>query len=303
MNHSVQVVRDYLLTLQQQICSTLEQEEAVARFRVDEWEYGTGGGGCTRVLEGGNTLEKAGVNFSYVLGQNLPPSATHARPELIDTHFEAVGVSLVLHPQNPFVPTTHLNLRYFVATKPKQDPVWWFGGGFDLTPYYGFVDDCKHWHLTAKKVCDPFGFDVYPRLKKWCDEYFYLKHRDEPRGIGGIFFDDLNEWPWQRCFDFIKSVGNAFLEAYLPILQKRKSTSFEEHHKVFQKIRRGRYAEFNLIYDRGTLFGLQLKGRTESILMSLPPEVAWCYDYKPRPGSPEQELYEVFLRPRDWVKA
>lgn len=297
-----QAIEHYLLELQERICGTLEQEEPVARFKEAVWERQEGGGGCTRVLEGGAVLEKAGVNFSHVSGKNLPASATQNRKELAGAGFEALGVSLVLHPQNPFAPTTHLNLRYFVATKPTEEPVWWFGGGFDLTPYYGFEEDCKVWHLAAKKACDPFGPAVYPRFKAGCDRYFYLKHREEPRGIGGIFFDDLNEWPWERCFEFIKSVGEAFLEAYVPILQKRKHTRYTEQHKVFQNYRRGRYVEFNLVYDRGTLFGLQSGGRTESILMSLPPQVIWRYDWKPAPGSAEQTLYDIFLRPRDWVE-
>lgn len=293
------IIHDYLQTLQSKICSILEQEEPAARFQKNTWTRPLGGGGQMALLEGGAVFEKAGVNVSHVFGDSLPSSATEARPHVSGASFEATGLSLVLHPQNPFVPTTHLNLRYFTAIQKGQDPIWWFGGGFDLTPYYGFIEDCKHWHLTAKKACDPFGPEVYARFKAWCDRYFYLKHRQEPRGIGGIFFDDLNHWPWEQCFDFIKRVGEAFLEAYLPILKKRKNLPYTEHHKAFQHYRRGRYVEFNLVYDRGTLFGLQSGGHTEAILMSLPPKASW--HLHPKWRQDEEVLCRVFLKSQDWV--
>jgi coproporphyrinogen III oxidase len=248
-------------------------------------------------------FEQAGVNFSHVLGDNLPPSATAQRPELAGRRFEALGVSLVVHPHNPYVPTCHCNVRFFIASKAGAEPVWWFGGGFDLTPYYGFEDDAVHWHKTAKAACDPFGKDYYARFKKWCDEYFYIKHRNEPRGVGGLFFDDLNENDFHHCFGFMQSVGDHLLPAYLPIVQRRKDTPYGKRERDFQCYRRGRYVEFNLVYDRGTLFGLQSGGRTESILMSLPPQVSWRYDWQPEPGSPEAKLYEIFLKPRDWLDA
>ena len=253
------------------------------------------------MLAEGAVFEQAGVNFSHVFGTDLPASATAHRPELAGRSFQALGVSLVIHPRNPYAPTSHANVRFFMAEKPGAEPVWWFGGGFDLTPYYGFEEDCVHWHKTAKAACDPFGADYYPRFKKWCDEYFLLKHRNEPRGIGGLFFDDLNEKSFNHCFGFLKSVGDHYVPAYLPIVQKRKATPFGERERDFQLYRRGRYVEFNLVYDRGTLFGLQSGGRTESILMSLPPLVKWRYDWKPAPGTPEAKLYEIFLKPRDWV--
>ena len=253
------------------------------------------------MLAEGAVFEQAGVNFSHVFGTDLPASATAHRPELAGRSFQALGVSLVIHPRNPYAPTSHANVRFFMAEKPGAEPVWWFGGGFDLTPYYGFEEDCVHWHKTAKAACDPFGADYYPRFKKWCDEYFLLKHRNEPRGIGGLFFDDLNEKVFKHCFGFLKSVGDHYVPAYLPIVQKRKATPFGERERDFQLYRRGRYVEFNLVYDRGTLFGLQSGGRTESILMSLPPLVKWRYDWKPAPGTPEAKLYEIFLKPRDWV--
>jgi coproporphyrinogen III oxidase len=294
-------VEAYLLELQDRLCKALEQEDGGGTFREDHWTRPEGGGGRTRVLVEGAVFEQAGVNFSHVAGTSLPPAATARRPELAGRAFQALGVSLVIHPRNPYVPTTHMNVRFFIAEKPGSAPVWWFGGGFDLTPYYGFEEDCRHWHRTAQAACRPFGADYYPRFKKWCDEYFFLKHRNEPRGIGGLFFDDLDEHGFAHCFGFMKSVGDHFLPAYLPIVQKRKATPYGERERAFQLYRRGRYVEFNLVYDRGTLFGLQTGGRTESILMSLPPLVAWRYNWQPEPGTPEARLYEVFLKPRDWL--
>ena len=297
----VSAVKNYLLGLQQRICNELEQEDGVGRFAVDEWERAEGGGGRTRVMSDGAVFEQAGVGFSHVHGSNLPASATAHRPELAGRRFEAMGVSLVIHPHNPYVPTSHANVRFFIAEKPGTEPIWWFGGGFDLTPYYGFEEDAVHWHRTAKQACDSFGADMYPRLKKWCDEYFFLKHRNEPRGIGGLFFDDMNDGGFNRCFAFLRSVGDHYLSAYRPLVTKRKPTPFGERERDFQLYRRGRYVEFNLVYDRGTLFGLQTGGRTESILMSLPPLVKWRYNWRPEAGSPEAKLYEYFLRPRDWL--
>jgi coproporphyrinogen III oxidase len=293
---NVYLIKSYFLILQNTICTAIENEDN-KKFIVDNWEYPQGGGGITKVLEDGDVIEKVGVNFSQVLGNNLPASATAQRPELINKSFQALGISLVIHPRNPYAPTTHMNLRFFCA----ENSIWWFGGGFDLTPYYGFVEDCVHWHQIAKNACDPFGVELYPKYKKWCDDYFYLKHRYEARGIGGIFFDDVNHWEFTKCFEFIKSVGDNFLTAYLPILQKRKNTTYGEREREFQLYRRGRYVEFNLIHDRGTLFGLQSGGRTESILMSLPPKVAWRYNWQPEVGTPEAELYEKFLKPRQWA--
>jgi coproporphyrinogen III oxidase len=297
----IRAVKDYLLDLQDGICRALEQEDGSARFREDAWERPSGGGGRSRVLQQGAVFEQAGINFSHVHGENLPPSATADRPELAGRGFEAMGVSLVIHPHNPYVPTSHANVRLFAAEKQGTEPAWWFGGGFDLTPYYGFEEDARHWHRVAREACAPFGPDVYPRYKAWCDRYFFLRHRNEPRGIGGLFFDDLNEWGFTRCFAFMRSVGDHYLPAYLPIVKRRKDLAYGERERSFQKYRRGRYVEFNLVYDRGTLFGLQSGGRTESILMSLPPEVSWRYGWRPEPGSPESELYELFLKPRDWA--
>ncbi len=294
-------VKNYLMGLQDSICSGLESVEPTARFFEDNWQREEGGGGRTRVLSGGHVFEQGGVNFSHVAGHNLPASATAARPELANREFQATGVSLVIHPNNPYVPTSHANVRLFVAEKPGEAPIWWFGGGFDLTPFYPFEEDVIFWHETAKKACDPFGVDVYPRFKKWCDEYFYLKHRDETRGVGGLFFDDLNEWDFETSFAFLQSVGNAYIEAYLPIVKKRMNTPFSEQQRAFQLYRRGRYVEFNLVFDRGTLFGLQTGGRTESILMSLPPVVNWKYNWQPEPGSAEAKLYERYLKPQDWL--
>ncbi len=297
----LEAVKAYLLDLQDSICNGLALEDDSAEFREDAWDRAEGGGGRSRVLEGGEVFEKAGINFSHVHGDGLPPSATAQRPELAGRSFEAMGVSLVIHPRNPYVPTSHANVRFFLAEKPGAEPVWWFGGGFDLTPYYGFEEDVRHWHQNAKQACEPFGEDVYPRFKKWCDEYFYLKHRQEPRGVGGLFFDDLNEWGFERSFAFMRSVGDAYLPAYAPIVRKRKQTPYGERETEFQHYRRGRYVEFNLVFDRGTLFGLQSGGRTESILMSLPPQVSWRYDWQPEAGTPEAQLYDVFLKPRDWL--
>jgi coproporphyrinogen III oxidase len=297
----VSAVRAYLLDLQERICAELAAEDGGMGFREDGWERPEGGGGRTRVMEDGAVFEKAGVNFSEVSGTKLPPSATAQRPELAGRSFQALGVSLVIHPRNPYVPTSHANVRFFVAERAGHQPVWWFGGGFDLTPYYGFHEDAVHWHRTARDACAPFGSEVYPRFKRWCDEYFYLKHHGEPRGIGGLFFDDLNEWGFDDCFAFVRSVGDHYADAYLPIVRRRRDTSYGEREIAFQHYRRGRYVEFNLVYDRGTLFGLQSGGRTESILMSLPPQVSWRYDWHPEPGTPEAELYETFLKPREWL--
>ncbi len=294
-------VRNYLIKLQNNICSEIERCDGQQKFLVDDWDRESGGGGRTRVLTDGVVFEQAGVNFSEVYGDNLPGSATAHRPELAGRNFRAMGVSLVIHPHNPFVPTSHANVRFFIAEKEGSDPVWWFGGGFDLTPYYGNKEDCKHWHQTAKLACDPFGSDTYEKYKNWCDEYFFLKHRNEPRGIGGLFFDDLNSPDFDTAFAFMQSVGNHFLPSYIPIVNKRKDTEFGEHERNFQLYRRGRYVEFNLVYDRGTLFGLQSGGRTESILMSLPPVVNWKYNYHPEPGSDEAELYDTYLKPKDWI--
>lgn len=294
-------VKNYLLGLQAQIVDVLTGLDPAVHVRRDEWQRPEGGGGLSQVLADGAIFEKAGVNFSHVTGERLPASATAARPELAERQFEAMGVSLVLHPHNPYVPTTHMNVRFFVASHAELPPVWWFGGGFDLTPYYGFVEDARHWHKTAYAACKAFGDDVYPQYKKWCDDYFYLKHRQEPRGIGGLFFDDLNEWGFERCFAFMQSVGDHFLPAYVPIVEQRRELAYGERERNFQLYRRGRYVEFNLVYDRGTLFGLQSGGRTESILMSLPPLVRWDYDWRPQPGTAEAELYEIYLQPRDWL--
>lgn len=297
---NIQAVKDYLLNLQDRICAALVDVDG-SEFFEDTWEREGGGGGRTRVLENGNIIEKGGVNFSHVYGDRLPPSATAARPELAGRSFEAMGVSLVIHPRNPYAPTSHANVRLFVAQKEGAEPVWWFGGGYDLTPYYGFEEDVTHWHQTAKQACAPFGKDIYPRFKKWCDEYFYLKHRDEARGVGGLFFDDFHEGGFDHAFGLMRAVGDSYLDAYLPILKRRKDADYGERERDFQLYRRGRYVEFNLVFDRGTLFGLQSGGRTESILMSLPPEVRWRYDWHPEPGSAEAKLYTDFLPHRDWV--
>ncbi len=315
---SLPAVRAYLLSLQDAICAALEAEDGgAARFRTDEWTRPEGGGGRTRILADGQVFEKAGVGFSHVRGTKLPPSATAHRPELAGQAWEALGVSLVLHPRNPYAPTAHMNVRFFCAGHgtasddsaianrpsaiPSAQPTWWFGGGFDLTPYYGFEDDAQHWHRTARDAVAPFGTALHARFKKWCDDYFFLKHRNEPRGIGGLFFDDFSELGFEKSFALLRAVGDAFLPAYRPIVARRKATPHTERERQFQLYRRGRYVEFNLVWDRGTHFGLQSGGRTESILMSLPPLVRWDYDWKPEPGSPEAKLYDVFLKPRDWT--
>jgi len=297
----VDFVRNYLMGLQDTICNAFENLDGGDSFREDSWTRDEGGGGRSRVMEGGKVFEKAGINFSHVHGAELPASATATRPELAGRSFQAMGVSLVIHPHNPYVPTSHANVRFFIAEKAGADPVWWFGGGFDLTPYYGFREDAVHWHRLAREACTPFGEEVYPRYKQWCDEYFFLRHRNEPRGVGGLFFDDLNEGGFERCAALMISIGNHYLPAYLPIVERRKDLSYAEREKDFQRYRRGRYVEFNLVYDRGTLFGLQSGGRTEAILMSLPPEVTWRYDWHPEPGSAEAKLYDVFLKPTDWL--
>jgi coproporphyrinogen III oxidase len=298
---SLGAVKTYLLALQDRLSSSIAAEDGAERFREETWERPEGGGGRSRVLSEGAVFEQAGVGFSHVHGLGLPPSATAQRPELAGRSFEALGVSVVFHPRNPYVPTTHMNVRFFLAEKPGHEPVWWFGGGFDLTPYYGFEEDAVHWHTVAREACEPFGAEVYPRLKRGCDEYFFLRHRNEPRGIGGLFFDDWNEWGFERCFELLQGVGDHFLPAYLPILRRRRDTPYGERERDFQLYRRGRYVEFNLVWDRGTLFGLQSGGRTESILMSLPPLVRWRYNWKPEPGTPEARLHDEFLKPRDWL--
>lgn len=295
------VVKAFLLDLQHRICAGLEQLDGQASFAADSWTRAEGGGGTSRVLTQGDVFEQAGVNFSHVTGAAMPASATAHRPELAGRSFEAMGVSLVIHPKNPYIPTTHANVRFFIAHKDGADPVWWFGGGFDLTPYYPFEEDVREWHQSAKNLCQPFGDDVYPKYKKWCDEYFFLPHRNETRGVGGLFFDDLNQAGFDKSFDFMQAVGNGFLTAYAPIVERRKDTDYGEREREFQLYRRGRYVEFNLVYDRGTLFGLQTGGRTESILMSMPPLVRWQYAYTPAAGSPEADLYDNYLKPRDWV--
>lgn len=298
---AIEQIKNYLIELQNTLCSHLEKIDGNTVFLQDAWARPAGGGGITRALTKGRVFEKAAVNFSHVYGEKLPPTASAHRPQLAGRNFNALGLSLVLHPDNPYVPTTHANIRFFIAEKAHTEPVWWFGGGIDLTPYYGFIEDCQHWHKTAQKACLPFGSDIYPRFKQWCDEYFYIKHRKEARGIGGLFFDDFNEVSFDHSFSFMQSIGDHFLEAYCPIVQRRMLTPFNEREKNFQKYRRGRYVEFNLVYDRGTLFGLQSDGRTESILSSLPPEVCWLYDWNPEPGSEEAKLYSDFLPPRDWL--
>lgn len=299
--NDISLVKAYLLNLQDQICQALEAEEPETRFIEDPWERAEGGGGRTRVLSNGAVFEQGGVNFSHVFGFNLPASATAKRPELANRQFEAMGVSLVIHPRNPYIPTSHANVRFLIAKKDGEPTIWWFGGGFDLTPFYPFQEDVLHWHQTARQACEPFGDEVYSRYKKWCDEYFFLKHRNETRGVGGLFFDDLNEPGFAQSFAFMQSVGNHYIPAYLPIVQKRKSTPYTERERNFQLYRRGRYVEFNLVFDRGTLFGLQSGGRTESILMSMPPVAHWQYNWQPEPGSPEAELYDIYLKPQNWL--
>ncbi len=298
---NVAEVKAFLMDLQDRICQALEAADGGAKFVEDSWDREEGGGGRSRVITNGAIFEKGGVNFSHVHGNQMPASATAHRPELQGRNFEAMGVSLVMHPTNPMIPTSHANVRFFIAEKEGEDPVWWFGGGFDLTPYYGNEEDCVFWHQVAKDACDPFGSDVYPRYKKWCDDYFFLKHRGEPRGIGGLFFDDLNELGFDQSFALMQSIGNAYAQAYVPIVERRRNDPYGEQERDFQLHRRGRYVEFNLVFDRGTLFGLQTGGRTESILMSLPPEVRWDYNWAPEPGTPEARLTEYFLQSRDWL--
>lgn len=294
-------VKAFLMALQDQICQALAREDGAADFVEDSWQRAEGGGGRSRVLTQGAVFEQAGVNFSHVFGDKMPASATAHRPELAGRRFEAMGVSLVIHPHNPYVPTSHANVRFFIAEKEGEDPVWWFGGGFDLTPFYPFEEDVVHWHQVAFDTCAPFGADVYSKYKAWCDDYFYLKHRGETRGVGGLFFDDLNQWGFEQSFAFMRAVGESYINAYVPIVAKRKNTSYGERERQFQLYRRGRYVEFNLVFDRGTLFGLQSGGRTESILMSMPPLVRWQYGYEPEAGSPEARLYERYLQPQDWL--
>ncbi|WP_420588891.1 oxygen-dependent coproporphyrinogen oxidase [Bacterioplanoides sp.] len=308
----VAAVKAYLLDLQDRICAALEAQDGQAQFVEDAWDRDPNdsslaltGGGRTRVIADGAVIEKGGVNFSHVKGPQLPASATASRPELAGRSFQALGVSLVIHPKNPYVPTSHANVRLFIAEKEGEEPVWWMGGGFDLTPFYPYEEDVVHWHQTAKDLCEPFGAEAFPKYKKWCDEYFFLKHRNETRGVGGLFFDDMNEWDgelnFEKSFAFMKAVGDGYIDAYVPIVAKRKDESFGERERKFQLYRRGRYVEFNLVFDRGTIFGLQTGGRTESILMSLPPVVHWDYDWQPEPGSPEARLYDEFLPHKDWV--
>lgn len=301
MKEQINAVHDYLLSLQENICSTLSEQAGDKAFSRDAWQYPQGGGGLTRVIESGKVFEKGGVNFSHVTGKELPAAASATRPELAGRSFQALGVSLVLHPHNPYVPTVHMNVRLFVAEKENEDPIWWFGGGFDLTPYYGFTEDCQHWHQQARAACQPFGESAYHDFKAWCDRYFYLPHRQEARGIGGLFFDDLNQGGFDHCFEFMRSVGDHFIPAYLPIVLRRKDHAYGEQERAFQAYRRGRYVEFNLLFDRGTLFGIQSGGRTESILMSLPSQVTWRYAWQPEPGTPEAMLTETYLTARDWL--
>jgi coproporphyrinogen III oxidase len=299
--HAIDVVKSYLLQLQQKMCQTLEQLDGRGQFKSDPWTRAEGGGGITRILTDGDVFDSAGVNFSYVTGHALPPSAQLNRPELVGCRFSALGVSVVIHAKNPYVPTSHANVRFFIAEKDNMAPVWWFGGGFDLTPYYGFEEDCIHWHQTARAACLPFGEEIYPKFKAWCDRYFYIKHRNEARGIGGLFFDDYQEHGFEHSFALMQRIGDEFMNAYAPIVRRRQETPFGAREKAFQLYRRGRYVEFNLVYDRGTLFGLQSGGRTESILMSLPPEVNWRYNWHPEENSPESELYSRYLPIRDWI--
>ncbi|MDO6427615.1 oxygen-dependent coproporphyrinogen oxidase [Thalassotalea sp. 1_MG-2023] len=297
---NIETVISFFKQLQDDICIQLEKADGQGKFVEDAWLREEGGGGRTRVLTDGAVIEQGGVNFSLVSGNKLPPSATAHRPELAGRTWQACGVSLVIHPKNPFIPTSHANVRFFIAEKAGEEPVWWFGGGFDLTPFYPFLDDIKHWHQTAHDLCAPFGENVYQEHKAWCDDYFYLKHRNETRGVGGLFFDDLNQWSFEQCFSYVKAVGNGFTDAYIPIMEKRKNTPFQDEHRQFQLYRRGRYVEFNLVFDRGTLFGLQSGGRTESILMSMPPLARWEYNYQPIEDSDEAELSQ-FLTPREWL--
>jgi len=296
----INTVVEFLKGLQDQICNALEKADGNAKFVEDNWTRAEGGGGRTRVVTNGNVIEQGGVNFSLVSGDKLPPSASVHRPELAGRTWKACGVSLVIHPKNPYIPTSHANVRFFIAEKEGEEPVWWFGGGFDLTPFYPFEEDIIHWHQTANSLCQPFGESTYQEHKEWCDDYFYLKHRKETRGVGGLFFDDLNKWGFEKSFDYIKAVGQGFIEAYVPIIEKRKDIEYGERERQFQLYRRGRYVEFNLVFDRGTLFGLQSGGRTESILMSMPPLARWEYNYQAEASSEEYKLNE-YLVPRSWV--
>ena len=295
----IEAVKAYLLNLQDTICQTIELADGKVQFTEDSWVREEGGGGRSRVMKNGAVVEQGGVNFSHVFGSQMPASATANRPELAGRNFQAMGVSLVIHPHNPYIPTSHANVRFFIAEKEGESPIWWFGGGFDLTPFYPFKEDVQHWHDTAKKLCAPFGEDVYPKYKEWCDDYFYLKHRNETRGVGGLFFDDLNAWGFDQSFAFMQAVGNGYIDAYVPIIERRKNTAYGERERDFQLYRRGRYVEFNLVFDRGTLFGLQTGGRTESILMSMPPLARWEYCYSPSPGSAESKLTD-WLKPTNW---
>ncbi|MDB1122558.1 oxygen-dependent coproporphyrinogen oxidase [Vibrio algarum] len=294
-------VKSFLLELQDSICQQLEKVDGKSKFKEDAWKRELGGGGRTRVLKDGNVFEQGGVNFSHVFGDKMPASATAHRPELAGRKFEAMGVSLVVHPRNPYIPTSHANVRFFIAEKEGEEPIWWFGGGFDLTPFYPFEEDCVHWHHVANSICNPFGQHVYAEHKKWCDEYFYLPHRDETRGVGGLFFDDLNQWGFDTCFSYIQAVGEGFASAYLPIVVKRKMFEYGDRERQFQLYRRGRYVEFNLVFDRGTLFGLQSGGRTESILMSMPPLARWEYSFEPEENSAEALLYSHYLKAKEWL--
>ncbi|WP_290652324.1 oxygen-dependent coproporphyrinogen oxidase [Aquisalimonas sp.] len=296
-----EAVKTYLLGRQEALCRLLETEDGDGRFHEDAWERAEGGAGRSRVLRGGAVFEQAGINFSHVHGDSLPEAASERRPELAGRRFQAMGVSLVVHPHNPYVPTAHANVRFFIAERADAPPVWWFGGGFDLTPYYGFDDDCRHWHAVARQACAPFGDDIYRRYKRWCDDYFHLPHRGEQRGIGGLFFDDLNDWGFEQCFAFMRSVADHFHCAYVPIVQRRRAMPWGARERQFQLYRRGRYVEFNLLFDRGTKFGVQSGGRTESILMSLPPLARWQYGYTPEPGSAEERLTSRYLTPVDWL--
>ncbi len=293
-------IEQYFQNLQQSICEDVEQLENGATFLSDCWQHDNGGGGTSRVISG-EVIEKGGVNYSHVKGENLPATASARHPEIAGKPFEAMGVSVVMHPTNPFVPTSHANVRFFIADPGSDNPVWWFGGGYDLTPYYANEEDVVNWHRTARATCDAYGPDYYTRFKQWCDEYFYLKHRDEQRGVGGLFFDDFSETGFEHAFAFTQSVGNSYMQAYAPIVAARKTMEFGETERSFQAWRRGRYVEYNLLYDRGTIFGLQSGGRTESILMSLPPKVEWRYNYQPAKGSEEARLAEYFLKPHNWL--
>ena len=304
----IEAVKTYFLALQQNICHQLGAEDGKQTFVTDQWQRPQNtkkmhGEGITRLLVDGAVIEQGGVNFSHVFGEQMPASATATRPELAGRSFQAMGVSLVIHPKNPFIPTSHANVRFFIAEKEGQEPVWWFGGGYDLTPYYGFDEDCIHWHQTAKTACDAIDKNLYHQHKKWCDDYFYLKHRQEQRGIGGLFFDDFNQQNFEQSFAYVQSIGNSYINAYRPIMAKRKNTPYDDQHRDFQLYRRGRYVEFNLVYDRGTLFGLQSGGRTESILMSMPPLVKWKYNWQPEKNSAEEKLYQYYLKPKDWLES